>query len=61
MHDDQHGTAIICAAGLVNALRIIGQDAGGYPHGGQRRGRGGIALLSLLKSMGMPHENCSHV
>ena len=39
-HDDQHGTAIIAAAGLINALHLTGRDARPGQDGGQRRRRG---------------------
>ncbi len=38
-HDDQHGTAIICAAGLINACDITGREAGGREGGAERPGR----------------------
>ena len=38
-HDDQHGTAIIAAAGLINALHLTGRDARRDQDGGQRRRR----------------------
>ena len=40
-HDDQHGTAIISAAGLINACDITGREAGGREGGAERRRRGG--------------------
>ena len=57
-HDDQHGTAVICAAGLINALEISGkkiQDVRIVLNGA---GAAGIACLELLKSMGATHDNC---
>ncbi|MDX5359476.1 MAG: NADP-dependent malic enzyme, partial [Rhodobacterales bacterium] len=57
-HDDQHGTAVICAAGLINALELSGkkiQDVRIVLNGA---GAAGIACLELLKSMGARHENC---
>ena len=56
-HDDQHGTAIIAAAGLVNALDLTGRtlkDARLVCNGA---GAAGIACLELLKRMGLPNEN----
>ncbi len=38
-HDDQHGTAIIAAAGLINALELTGRDRRGHQAGLQRRRR----------------------
>ncbi len=56
-HDDQHGTAIIATAGLINALDLTGrrlQDIRLVVNGA---GAAGIACLELLKSMGLPHGN----
>ena len=57
-HDDQHGTAVICAAGLINALHLSGkkiQDVRIVLNGA---GAAGIACVELLKVMGAQHENC---
>ena len=57
-HDDQHGTAIICAAGLINALHISKkriQDVKIVLNGA---GAAGIACIELVKAMGAKHENC---
>ncbi len=57
-HDDQHGTAVICAAGLINALELSGkkiQDVRIVLNGA---GAAGIACLELLKAMGAGHDNC---
>ncbi|MFN3647406.1 MAG: NADP-dependent malic enzyme [Gemmobacter sp.] len=57
-HDDQHGTAVICAAGLINALEMTGkriQDVRIVLNGA---GAAGIACLELLKSMGARPDNC---
>ena len=57
-HDDQHGTAVICAAGLINALELTGkrlQDCRIVLNGA---GAAGIACIELLKAMGARHENC---
>ena len=43
-HDDQHGTAIIASAALLNALDLTGRDLEGHPHGRERRGRRGDRL-----------------
>ena len=56
-HDDQHGTAIIAAAGLINALDLTGrtlQDAKLVINGA---GAAAIACIELVKAMGMPHGN----
>src|SRR6267154_1598144 len=56
-HDDQHGTAIITAAGLINALNLTGrkiQDAKVVVNGA---GSAGIACLDLMLAMGLPRGN----
>jgi malate dehydrogenase (oxaloacetate-decarboxylating)(NADP+) len=58
-HDDQHGTAIIAAAGLINALtsdRPRHQDDQARL---QRRRRGGIACIELIKAMGFNPKTSS--
>ncbi|MBS8224910.1 NADP-dependent malic enzyme [Vannielia litorea] len=57
-HDDQHGTAVICAAGLINALHISGKKIEDVRIVLNGAGAAGIACLELLKSMGARHENC---
>ncbi|MHA6346041.1 NADP-dependent malic enzyme [Roseivivax sp. CAU 1761] len=57
-HDDQHGTAVICAAGLINALHISGKTIEEVKIVLNGAGAAGIACLELLKSMGARHENC---
>ncbi|HQU67639.1 MAG TPA: NADP-dependent malic enzyme [Albidovulum sp.] len=57
-HDDQHGTAVICAAGLINALEISGKTIGEVRIVLNGAGAAGIACLELLKSMGAKHDNC---
>ncbi len=57
-HDDQHGTAVICAAGLINALEISGKKIGEVRIVLNGAGAAGIACLELLKSMGAKHDNC---
>ena len=57
-HDDQHGTAVICAAGLLNALRISGKKIEDVRIVLNGAGAAGIACLELLKSMGARHDNC---
>src|SRR5262249_17730599 len=56
-HDDQHGTAIIAAAGLINALDITGRDIRTTKLGCNGAGAAGIACLELLKAIGMTPEN----
>ena len=57
-HDDQHGTAVICAAGLINALHISGKKIEDVKIVLNGAGAAGIACIELLKSMGARHENC---
>src|ERR1700759_3174218 len=57
-HDDQHGTAIISAAGLINACHITGRDIKDVRVVLNGPGAAGIAPLELMKAMGVPHDNC---
>ncbi|MGS4945774.1 NADP-dependent malic enzyme [Meridianimarinicoccus sp. RP-17] len=57
-HDDQHGTAVICAAGLINALHLSGKKIEDVRIVLNGAGAAGIACLELLKSMGAKHDNC---
>ncbi len=57
-HDDQHGTAVICAAGLLNALHISGKKIEDVKIVLNGAGAAGIACIELLKRMGARHENC---
>ncbi len=57
-HDDQHGTAVICAAGLINALELSGKKIEDVRIVLNGAGAAGIACLELLKSMGARHDNC---
>jgi malate dehydrogenase (oxaloacetate-decarboxylating)(NADP+) len=56
-HDDQHGTAIIAAAGLINALELTGRDIKSFKLVVNGAGAAGIACLELLTAMGMPRKN----
>ncbi len=57
MHDDQHGTAIIAAAGLLNACFLTGRNFADVKMVVNGAGASAIACTSLIKSMGVPHEN----
>ncbi|MBF9048430.1 NADP-dependent malic enzyme [Roseobacter sp. HKCCD9010] len=57
-HDDQHGTAVICAAGLINALHLSGKKIEECKIVLNGAGAAGIACIELLKAMGAKHENC---
>src|SRR3546814_10151 len=56
-HDDQHGTAIIAAAGLINARHLTGRDIRETRLVVNGAGAAAIAWVELLKAMGMPHDN----
>ncbi|AKH43506.1 malate dehydrogenase (oxaloacetate-decarboxylating)(NADP+) [Altererythrobacter atlanticus] len=57
MHDDQHGTAIISAAGLLNACHITGRDLKDVKVVVNGAGAAAIACTALIKAMGVQHEN----
>jgi malate dehydrogenase (oxaloacetate-decarboxylating)(NADP+) len=56
-HDDQHGTAIISAAGLINALHLTGRDIKTTKLVCNGAGAAGIACLELFKAFGFSGEN----
>ncbi|MBO9624425.1 MAG: NADP-dependent malic enzyme [Sphingomonas sp.] len=56
-HDDQHGTAIIAAAGLINALHLTGRDIRHTKVVMLGAGAAAIACAELIKAMGLPHDN----
>jgi malate dehydrogenase (oxaloacetate-decarboxylating)(NADP+) len=56
-HDDQHGTAIIVAAALVNGLRVIGKALNEVKLVASGAGAAALACLDLLVDMGLPVEN----
>src|SRR5499425_1372139 len=56
-HDDQHGTAIIAAAGLINALHLTGRELKTVNMVVNGAGAASIACVELLKTMGLPSEN----
>src|SRR6476469_825891 len=56
-HDDQHGTAIIAAAGVLNALELTGRKLSDIKVTVNGAGAAGIACLELLKAMGLPSSN----
>ncbi len=57
MHDDQHGTAIIAAAGLANACFLTGREFKDVKVVVNGAGASAIACTSLIKSMGVRHDN----
>jgi malate dehydrogenase (oxaloacetate-decarboxylating)(NADP+) len=56
-HDDQHGTAIIATAALLNALDLTGRDLKKIRMVVNGAGAAAIACVELLKTMGLPHDN----
>ncbi|HRP24697.1 NADP-dependent malic enzyme [Thauera sp.] len=56
-HDDQHGTAIISAAGLLNGLKVIGKDIDKVRLVCSGAGAAAIACLDLMVSLGVKREN----
>src|SRR6516164_1378246 len=57
-HDDQHGTAIIASAGLINALHLTGRSLKDIRMVVNGAGAASIACVELIKSMGLPQDNC---
>src|SRR5262249_24792978 len=55
-HDDQHGTAIVSAAGLINALHLTGRNIKDIKMVVNGAGAASIACIELGKAMGMPHQ-----
>ncbi len=56
-HDDQHGTAIISAAGLINACLLTGRELKDIKVVCNGAGAAAIACTELIKAMGVPHGN----
>jgi len=56
-HDDQHGTAIIAAAGMINAMKLTGRDIRATRLVCNGAGAAGIACLDLIKAIGFTPEN----
>jgi malate dehydrogenase (oxaloacetate-decarboxylating)(NADP+) len=56
-HDDQHGTAIVVGAGLLNALRVTGKDIKKVKLVTSGAGAAALACLGLLVKLGLPREN----
>eukprot|EP00350_Pseudokeronopsis_sp_OXSARD2_P011566 CAMPEP_0170541168 /NCGR_PEP_ID=MMETSP0211-20121228/973_1 /TAXON_ID=311385 /ORGANISM="Pseudokeronopsis sp., Strain OXSARD2" /LENGTH=368 /DNA_ID=CAMNT_0010843797 /DNA_START=490 /DNA_END=1596 /DNA_ORIENTATION=- len=57
-HDDQHGTAIVCMAGLINALEIINKKMEDIKIVVNGAGAAGVACLKLIRSFGAKPDNC---
>ncbi len=60
-HDDQHGTAIISTAGVINALHLTGRKTGGHQSGGERRGRRRHRLPRTPQIHGSAERQCDPV
>ncbi|MEQ8823551.1 MAG: NADP-dependent malic enzyme [Filomicrobium sp.] len=56
-HDDQHGTAIVVAAGILNALKVVGKDLSDVRMVCSGAGAAALACLNLLCKMGLKKEN----
>jgi malate dehydrogenase (oxaloacetate-decarboxylating)(NADP+) len=56
-HDDQHGTAIISAAALLNGLKVVGKDIGDVRFAVSGAGAAAIACLDTMVSLGVKREN----
>ncbi len=56
-HDDQHGTAIVVGAAMLNALRVAGKDIRKVKLVSSGAGAAALACLGLLVKLGMPREN----
>jgi malate dehydrogenase (oxaloacetate-decarboxylating)(NADP+) len=56
-HDDQHGTAIIAAAGMINACRMTGRKLAECKMVVNGAGAASIACIELVKAMGVSHDN----
>ncbi len=56
-HDDQHGTAIVVGAGMVNGLKVVGKDIKKVKFVVSGAGAAALACLDLLLDLGLPLEN----
>ncbi len=56
-HDDQHGTAIVVAAAVINGLRVVGKDIGEIKLVASGAGAAALACLGLLVDLGLRREN----
>lgn len=57
-HDDQHGTAIICLAGLINAVHFSGKKFEDLRIVCNGAGAAGIACVNLICAYGARKQNC---
>ena len=56
-HDDQHGTAIIVGAAVLNGLSLVGKDIAEVKLVASGAGAAALSCLGLLEKLGLPHEN----
>ena len=56
-HDDQHGTAIVVAAAVINGLRVVGKDIGSVRLVTAGAGAAALACVTLLIELGLKPEN----
>ncbi len=56
-HDDQHGTAIVVGAALLNGLKVVGKDISQVKLVSSGAGAAALACLNLLVKLGLPREN----
>jgi malate dehydrogenase (oxaloacetate-decarboxylating)(NADP+) len=58
-HDDQHGTAIVVGAALLNALKVVGKDPQQVKLVTSGAGAAALACLGLLVKLGVPYEDAA--
>ncbi len=56
-HDDQHGTAIVVGAAMLNGLKVVGKELHAVKLVASGAGAAALACLNLLLKLGMPREN----
>jgi malate dehydrogenase (oxaloacetate-decarboxylating)(NADP+) len=56
-HDDQHGTAIVVGAAMLNALKVVGKEIGAVKVVASGAGAAALACLGLLRKLGVRREN----
>jgi malate dehydrogenase (oxaloacetate-decarboxylating)(NADP+) len=56
-HDDQHGTAIVVGAAILNGLKVVGKDIAKVKLVTSGAGAAALACLQLLVKLGLPREN----
>jgi malate dehydrogenase (oxaloacetate-decarboxylating)(NADP+) len=56
-HDDQHGTAIVVGAAIINGLRVVGKDIRNIKLVTSGAGAAALACLNLLLKLGLPRQN----